>query len=239
MKSRPTLLQVIVHLGGWFPLAQLAFAFFTGRMSINPIQEIEQRTGLAAILFLVLSLACTPLNTLLGWREAIKRRRALGLYAFLYTFIHVAVFLALDYGFSWGVIADLILTKSYLIVGTLAFLMLIPLALTSFNSSMRQLGMNWKRLHALVYVIAPLVVLHYAWSKKGDLFHLSGDILKPFFYGLIVIVLLSLRLPFLRRAVSRVRTALQTVVRRRAARPSPPALPPKKTGLPDEKQMPG
>jgi len=238
MRSRPTFLQVVVHLGGWFPLAQLVFAFSTGRMSINPIQEIEQRTGLAAILFLVLSLACTPLNTLFGWREAIKRRKALGLYAFLYTFVHVAVFLALDYGFSWGVIANLILTKSYLIVGTLAFLMLVPLALTSFNSSMRRLGMNWKRLHALVYVIAPLAMLHYAWSKKGDIFRLSGDVLKPLLYGLVVVVLLSLRLPFLRRAASRARTALQTGVRRRTARPSPPLLPPKKPNLPDKKEMP-
>jgi sulfoxide reductase heme-binding subunit YedZ len=244
MKSRPTLLQVIVHVGGWFPLAQLVFAFYTGRMSINPIQEIEQRTGLAAILFLVLSLGCTPLNTLLGWREAIKRRKALGLYAFLYTCLHVAIFIALDYGFAWPVIADLVLNKVYLIVGTIAFLLLIPLALTSFKSSMKSLGMNWIRLHRLVYVIAPLVILHYAWSKKGDLFHLRGDISKPFIYALIVVLLLALRLPFMRKAASALRTHLQALFRKVISTPSGPVRrgPPaakNQIGQPEEKEMPG
>jgi len=242
MKSRPTFLQVLVHLGGWFPLAQLVVEYFARRMSINPIQEIEQRTGLAAILFLVLSLVCTPLNTLFGWREAIKRRRALGLYAFLYTCLHILVFVGPDYGFGWSLIADLILNKLYLIVGTLAFLLLIPLAVTSFKSSMKKLGMNWIRLHRLIYLIAPLVVLHYAWSKKGDLFHLRGDILKPFYYGLIVIVLLSLRLPFVRRGASLLRSHLQILARKAAAWFSkagdrwPPASK-DKHGRPKEKEL--
>jgi sulfoxide reductase heme-binding subunit YedZ len=232
MKFRITPLQVVVHVGGWFPLAQLVFLYITHRMSINPIQEIEQRTGLAAVLFLVLSLVCTPLNTLFGWREAIKRRRALGLYAFLYTCLHVGIFVALDYGFNWAVIADLIVNKLYLVVGALAFLLLIPLALTSFKSSMKKLGMNWIRLHRVVYLIAPLVVLHYAWSKKGDLFHLRGDILKPFYYGLIVIILLGLRLPFVRRGASLVRTRLQAAVRRIFSKSTRP--PQKKPGPPEE-----
>ena len=244
MKSRITPLQVIVHLGGWFPLAQLVFDYFTRRMSINPIQEIEQRTGLAAILFLVLSLACTPLNTLFGWREAVKRRKALGLYAFLYTSIHVAVFVGPDYGFVWGLIYDLIVNKIYLIVGTIAFLLLIPLALTSFKSSMKKLGMNWIRLHRLVYLIAPLVVLHYAWSKKGDLFHLRGDILKPLFYGGLVIFLLVLRLPFVRRAASSFRTHLVRLVREVVSllAPKSGARPPaskNESSRPSEKKMPG
>ncbi len=213
MKSRPTLLQVIVHIGGWFPFLQLVFDYLSRRMSINPIQEIEQRTGLAGILFLVLSLVCTPLNTLFGWREAIKRRKALGLYGFLYTSLHILVFVSLDYGFSWGVILNLIFNKLYLIIGAIAFLLLIPLALTSFKSSMKKLGMNWIRLHRLVYLIVPLVVLHYAWSKKGDLFHLRGDILKPFLYGVLVLFLLALRLPFVRRAGSNFRTRLIQQIR--------------------------
>ena len=190
MKPRFTPLQIIIHLGAWIPLILLVFDFFAGRLSVNPIQDMEQRTGRAAITLLVLSLACTPLNTLFGWREALQRRRALGLYAFMYAAIHMLVFLGLDYTFSWLLIRDAILEKRYILVGVLSFLLLLPLAITSFKYWMKQLGRNWTRLHRLIYLIAPLVVLHYAWAKKGDLFHLRGDILRPLVYGLIVILLL-------------------------------------------------
>jgi methionine sulfoxide reductase heme-binding subunit len=172
----------------------MVFDFLAGRLSVNPIQEMEQRTGCAAITLLVLSLACTPLNTLFGWWEAIKRRRALGLYAFMYATIHMLVFVGLDYGLSWPLIRDAILEKRFIFVGVLSFLLLLPLAITSFKYWMKLLGRKWRRLHRLIYLVAPLAVLHYAWAKKGDLFHLRGDILLPLIYGLIVILLLLLRL---------------------------------------------
>lgn len=213
-KPRFTPLQILVHIGAWYPLLRLAFDYFTGRMSINPIQEIEQHTGLAAVFLLVLSLACTPLSTVLGWREAVKRRKALGLYGFAYTALHVGVYVALDFSFLWGQIWFNIVNERYLLVGTLAVVLLIPLAVTSFQYFQKSMGKNWKRLHDLVYLIVPMAVLHYAWSKKGDIFRLRGDIALPALYALIVIILLILRLPFLRRAISSMRSRLQGLVRR-------------------------
>jgi sulfoxide reductase heme-binding subunit YedZ len=211
---RFTLLQIVIHLGAWIPLILLVFDFFAGRLSVNPIQDMEQRTGRAAITLLVLSLACTPLNTLFGWREALKRRRALGLYAFMYASLHMLVFVGLDYALSWSLIRNAILEKRYILVGVLSFLMLLPLVITSFKYWKKRLGRNWTRLHRLIYLIGPLVVLHYAWAKKGDLFHLRGDILRPLIYGLIVVLLLLLRLPPVRRVSSFVRTRSQVLARK-------------------------
>jgi sulfoxide reductase heme-binding subunit YedZ len=176
-----------------------------GRFSVNPIQELEQRTGRHAITLLVLSLACTPLNTLLKWPELIKRRRALGLYAFMYASIHVVIFVDLDYGLAWSLIAQTIFEKPYIIVGMISFLLLIPLAFTSFDVWKTRLRKNWKRLHQLIYLIAPLVVLHYAWGKKGDFFALRGEIIHPLIYGLIVVFLLVLRIHPVRKSLASIR----------------------------------
>ena len=99
-----------------------------GNLSVNPIQDLEQRTGRAAITLLVLSLLCTPLNTLFGWKEPLKRRRALGLYAFMYATIHVLIFLDLDYGLAWSLIIQTSFEKPYIIFGAITFLLLTPLA---------------------------------------------------------------------------------------------------------------
>ena len=176
------------------------YEWTTGTFSINPIQELEQRTGRHAITLLVLSLMCTPINTIFKWSEPIKRRRTLGLYAFLYATIHVIIFVDLDYGLAWSLIAQTVLQKPYIVVGVLTFLALIPLAFTSFDIWKKRMGKNWKRLHQLVYFIAPLAVLHYAWSKKGDLFSLSGDIIRPLIYGLVLAIFLTFRIPAIRKA---------------------------------------
>ncbi|NOY98644.1 MAG: sulfoxide reductase heme-binding subunit YedZ [Chloroflexi bacterium] len=212
MRFRYTPLQIAVHLGAWFPLALLAFDFFTGSLSANPIQDLERRTGSAALTLLVLMLACTPLNALFGWQEALKRRRALGLYAFMYASIHLLVFAGLDYGLSWALILDAVVEKRFVLIGTAAFLLFIPLAVTSFRFWMVRMGKNWKRLHRLVYVIAPLAVVHFAWARKGDIFRLQGDIMRPLVYGLIVLLLLGLRLPPLRRAAVSFRTRVLLLV---------------------------
>ena len=96
-KSRLTPLQIIVHLAGWLPLALLLFDFFSDNLTANPIQAIEQRTGLNAITFLLLSLGCTPAAALSGWKELTQRRKALGNYAFLYAALHVSTFFIVDY----------------------------------------------------------------------------------------------------------------------------------------------
>jgi sulfoxide reductase heme-binding subunit YedZ len=195
-------LQIAVHLLGWYPLARLILDYATNYLTVNPIQEIEQRLGRTALYFLIASLSVTPLNTLTGWRSILPRRRALGLYAFLYASLHVLTFTGLDYGFNFAQILALVTTKTYIIAGALAFSLLIPLAVTSFDYFIRRMKKNWKRLHWLVYPAGLVVILHYAWSKKGNLFTLSGDILKPLLWGLLLILLLVLRLSPVRRWVS-------------------------------------
>lgn len=193
-----------MHIAAWFPIVRLIVEAFTDGLTANPIQHIEQRTGRAAITLLFLSLAATPLNSLFGWREAIQRRRALGLYAFLYAVIHVIIFADLDYGLAWSLILETVFQKPYILVGATAFLLLIPLAITSFDVWKVRLKKNWKRLHQTVYFIAPLAVLHYAWGKKGTFFALQGDILLPLIYGLILVLLMVLRIPAVRRFLASV-----------------------------------
>ena len=200
--SRYTPLQIAVHLYAWSALAHILFDFLIGNISPNPIQELEQRTGRHAITLLVLSLACTPLNTLFRWSEPLKRRRGLGLYAFMYATIHIMIFINLDYGLAWSYILQTIFEKPYIVVGFLGFLLMIPLAWTSFDIWKKRLGKSWKRLHQLIYLIAPLLILHYAWGKKGDFFALQGEIIRPLIYGLVVAVFLIMRIPAVRRTLA-------------------------------------
>jgi methionine sulfoxide reductase heme-binding subunit len=204
-KKRFPWLRITVHLLGLLPLPYLVFAFFKGKLTINPVQDLEQILGRIAVYWLVATLAVTPLHTLTGLRELPTRRRAVGLYAFLYTSLHILVFIGLDYGFAFVQIWNLVTGKIYLLAGLLALLMLIPLAATSFNYFIRTMGKNWKRLHWLVYPAVVISILHYGLAQKGDLFSLRGNILRPFVWGLLTLLLLALRLPPLRRWVSMTR----------------------------------
>jgi sulfoxide reductase heme-binding subunit YedZ len=142
------------------------------------------------------------------------------MYAFLYAVIHVIINLDLDYGLAWSLLVQEVVEKPRILAGMAAFLMFIPLAATSFDVWKRRLGRNWKRLHQVVYFIAPLVVLHYVWSKKGDLLALQGEVLKPLLYGLAFAVLLVLRLPAVRRGLSALRDGLRArLARRRSLNP--------------------
>ena len=204
-----TPLQVLVHLLAWSLVAWLAWDAWSGNLTVNPIQAATQRTGKYALVLLVLSLACTPLNTLFGFRQALSARRALGLYAFMFAAAHFAIFIWIDYGFNWEFLLDDISDKLYIFVGLTALLILSLLAATSFKWWMKRLGKRWKALHRLVYLAAPLVVLHFAWARKGDIFRLQGDILQPLAFGFVVGLLLLTRLPALRRRAVRLRGHLQ------------------------------
>ena len=226
MKSffkRYTPLQIIVHIYAWSALVHLLFDMATGNLSANPIQELEQRTGRHAITLLILALACTPLNTLFKWSEPLKRRRALGLYAFMYATIHVIIFIDLDYGLAWSLIIQTIFEKPYIVVGMLSFLMLIPLAFTSFDIWKKRLGKKWKRLHQIIYLIAPLAVLHYAWGKKGDFFRLQGEIILPLIYAVIVILLLVMRIPQVRKVTASLRDRIRFLFRKRGLQAETPS----------------
>jgi sulfoxide reductase heme-binding subunit YedZ len=219
-KARFTPLQIAVHVGAWIPLAWLAWAAYTGHLTVNPIQAATQRTGKYALVLLVLSLSATPLNTLFGLRQVLRLRRALGLYAFLYAGIHLAIFAGVDYGLDWSLLKGAIFEKPFVLVGLAALLILLSLAATSFRYWMKRLGKKWKRLHQLVYLAAALVIVHFAWSVKGDILRLQGNVLQPLAFGALVTVLLALRIPPVRKRVSAVR---QRISRRSLRRRPMPA----------------
>jgi methionine sulfoxide reductase heme-binding subunit len=158
---------LLANLVGLTPLALLSWGLWQGSW-VDPISETTSRTGSAAILMLVLSLACTPVNTLFGFRQAVTARKPFGLYAFLYASLHLLNFIGLDYGFSLrAFLDDALLQKRFMIVGFAAFLILLPLAITSTKGWMKRLGRNWKRLHQLVYLAGIFAVLHYLWRYRG------------------------------------------------------------------------
>jgi sulfoxide reductase heme-binding subunit YedZ len=195
-------LQIIVHIGSWIPLAVLVFDFFMHRLTVNPIQGAEIRTGSIAIVLLILSLACTPLFVLTRISAFAKVQRPLGLYAYMYACIHLLIFSGLDYGFDPQLLLQTLVEKPFVIVGVCAFILLTALAVTSFDKWKVLLRKNWKRLHRLVYLINLLVVLHFGWSVKGDFFQLKGDILRPALAAIAVLVLLGMRLPSVRRVLA-------------------------------------
>src|SRR5919202_759232 len=178
-------LRVLTHFGAWIPLAVLIWDGVHDRLTVNPIQEISFRTGKIALTLLVLSLACTPVNTLFGFRQVLPLRRPLGLYAFTYACLHLFNFVVVDYGLDAGLIKQAIVEKRYVLVGFAAFLLLTPLAITSTKGWMRRLGKRWKRLHRVVYLAAVLAVIHFYWLVKAD-------IRTPVLYGTIGETLLIL-----------------------------------------------
>ncbi len=202
-RVRRNLLPLLVHIGAWVPLGVLAFDFFNNRLTVNPIQEAEIRTGDIALTLLVLSLACTPLYTLFRWPQFIRVRRPLGLYGYMYAAIHLTIFVLVDYGFDLRLIGQAIIEKPYIIVGLTSFIHLSLLALTSSDRWKARLKKNWKRLHRLVYAINLLIVLHFGWAVKGDFLTLRGDIIRPLAVGVIILLLLAFRLPAVRRSISR------------------------------------
>ena len=205
-KLKANWLRIIVHVGAWLPLIWLVWLYFSDQLTVNPIQAATQRTGKIALILLVSSLACTPLNTIFGFRQALSVRRALGLYAYMYAVLHFLIFTGWDYAFNLSFILLDVSNKAYIWVGLSVLLILTSLAFTSTRGWMKRMGKNWKRLHRLVYLAGGLVILHYAWSKKGDLLSLQGEVLQPAIFGVVVALLLAARLPIVRRTASLVRT---------------------------------
>ncbi len=191
-------LRITVHIGSLIPLAVLVWGYSHGQLTADPIRGIILRTGKTALILLMLSLACTPANSLFGFKPALKVRRALGLYAFLYAAIHLSVFVGLDYSFDPALLKDALLEKRYALVGLAAFLILLALAITSTSGWMKRMGLAWKKLHQWVYLAALLVIVHFVWLVKAD-------IREPLMYGAVVVALLIFRIPRVRKWVSRIR----------------------------------
>ncbi len=199
-------LRLIVHIGAWLPLVWILWDALHHRLGAEPIRESILRSGKTALILLILSLACTPANAWLGFREALRVRRALGLYAFMYATVHLLILVGVDYAFDWSLLYDALFERPYALAGFTAFLILLPIAVTSTKGWMKRLGKTWTRLHRGVYVAALLVIVHFVWSVKLD-------VREPLTYGAIVVALLILRLPLLRRKTSP-RPSISGILRR-------------------------
>lgn len=150
------------------PLARLLWLGFHARLSANPVEFVEHKTGDWALNFLVLGLCMTPIARWFKRSEPIKLRRMIGLFAFFYACLHFTTWLALDNEFSWADLLDDLRRRRFILVGFTALVLLLPLAVTSTNGWIKRLGRNWSRLHKLVYPIAILAVVHYYWLVKAD-----------------------------------------------------------------------
>lgn len=189
-----TTLKILVFALCLLPLALLAWDGVHANLGPNPIEEITHRTGDWTLRLLLVTLAVTPARRLLGWNFLLRLRRLLGLFAFFYACLHFLTYVWLDQFFWWDEIAKDIVQRPFITVGFAAFLLLIPLAVTSTNAMMKRLGRRWQQLHRLVYVSATLGVLHYLWLVKADL-------RRPLIYGILLTALLAYRVYADRRRI--------------------------------------
>jgi sulfoxide reductase heme-binding subunit YedZ len=185
--------KAAVHAAALAPATYLAWqiaeVWRTGSdaLGADPVAAIEHRTGLWALRLLLLTLAITPLRQLTGQTVLLRFRRMLGLYAFFYASLHLAAYLVLDLGGYWTQLFEEIAKRPYITVGFAAWLLLVPLAVTSTLGWMRRLGRRWGQLHRLVYAVAVLAVLHFWWLVKSD-------VREPAIYAGVAAVLLGWRI---------------------------------------------
>lgn len=177
--------QPLVVLATLIPLGIAVYGLAAGRI-FDPVEALTDITGTSALVILLVSLAVSPLRRLTAWHWLVRFRRTLGLAAFGYALAHLSVYLLLDQGLAWRFIVEDITERPYITVGFTAFLILLPLALTSTNGMMRRLGRNWTRLHRLSYLAAALGVLHFLWLVKADL-------REPLIYASVLTALLGFR----------------------------------------------
>jgi sulfoxide reductase heme-binding subunit YedZ len=183
-------LKPAVFTGSLMPLAALAIRGARGTLSADPIAYVLNQLGLLALIFLIATLALTPLRKLFRWTWPIRIRRMLGLFAFFYATLHVTTYVVVDQQFDWATLIEDVLKRQFMIVGFAAWLLLVPLALTSTNASVRRLGAaRWQRLHRLAYVAATLGVIHFVWRVKKDL-------TEPLTYGAVLALLFAIRVVY-------------------------------------------
>lgn len=190
----PTQKQVKLLKAGLFIVASLPFlrlvvATFTDGLGANPVEFITRNTGDWTLYFLCIVLAVTPLRRLTNWAWLAKFRRMIGLFVFFYGLLHFITFLWFDHGFDVSSMFKDVVKRPFITVGFIAFVLLIPLAATSFNAVIKRMGgKNWQRLHRSIYLIALLGILHFWWMKAA-----KNNFEQPLIFGTIVAVLLAMR----------------------------------------------
>jgi sulfoxide reductase heme-binding subunit YedZ len=189
------------------PAARIGWLAGAGELGPNPIAEAMNRLGFWTLTLLLVTLAPTPIQIVTGWKWPLRLRRMLGLETFLYVCLHFAVYLGVDQFFDLPAIGKDIVKRKFITVGFAAFLLLIPLAITSTDGMVRRLGfVRWKRLHRLIYVAAVLGVVHFVWRVKSDL-------RQPLIFAAALALLLVIRTSRTSRT-SRTRRAVSTSPRR-------------------------
>jgi sulfoxide reductase heme-binding subunit YedZ len=191
-------LKTLVFIGASIPVV-LLLAGIAGvasqSLGPNPIREMLHVTGKTSLNLLMITLMVTPTRIVTGWVALQAVRRALGLFAFAYAVLHFLIYAVLELDLDFSDLSREIVRRPFIIIGMIALLALIPLAVTSTNRMMRQLGRRWQTLHRLIYFIAILGVWHYYWQVKAD-------IREPLIYAGILAVLLGYRIWLRRRRVS-------------------------------------
>ena len=190
-------LKPVLFVLSLVPFARLIVLGFQDALGANPIEFITHSTGFWTLTFLCITLTVTPLRRLSGWQVLIRLRRMLGLFAFFYAVLHFTTYIWFDQWFSLEEIIKDIWKRPFITVGFAAFVLLLPLAITSTNRMMRRLGRRWAQLHRLVYVIVVLGVVHFWWLKQD-----KNDLSEPWLFTGVVAVLLLFRAlqPVWRRA---------------------------------------
>jgi sulfoxide reductase heme-binding subunit YedZ len=184
------ILKAAIFAAALLPFLRLVLFAFTNRLGANPIEFITRNTGDWTLYFLCLTLTVTPLRRLTKWNWLIKLRRMLGLFAFFYVALHFTTFFWFDHYFDFDDMFKDVVKRPFITIGFLAFLLLIPLAVTSTNSMVKRIGgKRWQWLHRLIYLIAPLGLLHFWWMKAG-----KHDFSQPILFSAVVAVLLLMRL---------------------------------------------
>ena len=178
-----------------WPLGIIILDIYYNNLGAEPVKKIMNHFGEWTLIFICLTLTMSPLKRITNLSFWIKFRRMLGLFVFFYATIHLLTYVGLDYRFDWEPIINDVLKKKYIFIGFSAWLLLIPLAITSSQKMIKILGRNWKNLHRLAYVIAIFGSLHYIWLSKTIFF-------KPLIYTLIIVVLLALRIKIKKRDIN-------------------------------------
>lgn len=196
-KAKQPWLKPGVLIGGLVPLALLVARALRHTLGADPVAIALNQLGLLALIFLLASLAATPLKLLFGLTWGLRIRRMLGLFAFFYASLHVGLYVGVDQGFDFGAILADVTERKFITAGFAAYVLLIPLAATSTQAMLKRLGARrWRRLHKLAYVAAVLAAVHFVWRVKLD-------VSQPAAYALVLALLFAIRLRALERRVPR------------------------------------
>lgn len=180
--------KFLIFTNALVPLGFLAWDAYFQKLGANPVEFFLRTTGVLTLLFLLITLAVTPLRKMFGWNQLIKFRRMLGLFSFFYAFLHLVTYSIFDKALNLPAIAADIWQRPFIAVGMAAFFLLTPLAATSTNAMIKRLGgKNWARLHKLTYLIAILGVIHFWMIVKSDLTY-------PLLFGSVLVMLLGYRI---------------------------------------------